>query len=85
MIHSAWKVCYVWLFRKGTPMERPEGRYAWTVTVGSKGQIVLPKEAREVFDIQPGDTLIILGNREQGMAIPPKNQFSDFFGRIFGK
>ena len=57
-------------------MERP---------VGSKGQIVLPKEAREVFDIQPGDTLIILGNREQGMAIPPKNQFSDFFGRIFGK
>ena len=49
-------------------MERPEGRYAWTVTVGSKGQIVLPKEAREVFDIQPGDTLIILGNREQGMA-----------------
>jgi looped-hinge helix DNA binding domain, AbrB family len=66
-------------------MERPEGRYAWTVTVGSKGQIVLPKEAREVFDIQPGDTLIILGNREQGMAIPPKNQFSDFFGRIFGK
>lgn len=66
-------------------MERPEGRYAWTVTVGSKGQIVLPKEAREVFDIQPGDTLIILGNREQGMAIPPKNQFSDFFGRILGK
>lgn len=66
-------------------MERPEGRYAWTVTVGSKGQIVLPKEAREVFDIQPGDTLIILGNREQDMAIPPKNQFSDFFGRIFGK
>lgn len=66
-------------------MERPEGRYAWTVTVGSKGQIVLPKEARVVFDIQPGDTLIILGNREQGMAIPPKNQFSDFFGRIFGK
>ena len=66
-------------------MERPEGRYAWTVTVGSKGQIVLPKEAREVFDIQPGNTLIILGNREQGMAIPPKNQFSDFFGRIFGK
>ena len=66
-------------------MERPEGRYAWTVTVGSKGQIVLPKEAREVFNIQPGDTLIILGNREQGMAIPPKNQFSDFFGRIFGK
>ncbi len=66
-------------------MARPEGKYAWTVTVGTKGQIVLPKEAREVFGIEPGDTLIILGDEKQGMAIPPKNQFSDFFGRIFGK
>ena len=31
-------------------MERPEGKYAWTVTVGTKGQIVIPKEARDVFD-----------------------------------
>ena len=38
-------------------MARPEGKYAWTVTVGTKGQIVLPKEARDVFDIKPGDTL----------------------------
>lgn len=73
-------------FRKGWfRLEKPEGKYAWTVTVGTKGQIVLPKEAREVFDIKPGDTLIILGDRDQGMAIPPKNQFSDFFGRIFGR
>ena len=40
-------------------MARPEGKYAWTVTVGTKGQIVLPKEARDVFDIKPGDTLRI--------------------------
>lgn len=66
-------------------MAKPEGKYAWTVTVGTKGQIVLPKEAREVFGINPGDTLIILGDINQGMAIPPKNQFSDFFGKIFGK
>ena len=63
-------------------MARPEGKYAWTVTVGTKGQIVLPKEARDVFDIKPGDTLIILGDKDQGMAIPPKNQFSDFYGCI---
>ena len=44
-------------------MARPEGKYAWTVTVGTK----------------------ILGDKDQGMAIPPKNQFSDFFGKIFGK
>lgn len=66
-------------------MARPEGKYAWTVTVGTKGQIVLPKEARDVFDIKPGDTLIILGDKDQGMAIPPKNKFSDFFVKIFGK
>jgi AbrB family looped-hinge helix DNA binding protein len=66
-------------------MGKPEEKYAWTVTVGTKGQIVLPKEARDVFDIHPGDTLIILGDKEQGMAIPPKSQFSSFFGRVFGK
>lgn len=66
-------------------MKKVDGKYAWTVTVGTKGQIVLPKEAREIFDINPGDTLIILGDREQGMAIPPKNQFSDFVARVFGK
>ena len=66
-------------------MASPENKYAWTVTVGTKGQIVLPKEARELFGIKPGDTLIILGDKDQGMAIPPKNQFSDFFGKIFGK
>ncbi|MBQ1777138.1 MAG: AbrB/MazE/SpoVT family DNA-binding domain-containing protein, partial [Acidaminococcaceae bacterium] len=53
-------------------MEKPEGKYAWTVTVGSKGQIVIPKEARVVFDIHPGDHLLILADAKQGMAIPPK-------------
>lgn len=66
-------------------MDRPEGKNAWTVTVGTKGQIVLPKEAREMFDINPGDTLIILGDKTKGMAIPPKSQFSEFFGKVFDK
>ena len=66
-----------------TETAKPEGKYAWTVTVGTKGQIVLPKEAREVFDINPGDSLIILADRTKGMAIPPKAQFSDFIGKIF--
>ncbi|MBR1707293.1 MAG: AbrB/MazE/SpoVT family DNA-binding domain-containing protein [Clostridia bacterium] len=65
-------------------MEHPDGKYAWTVTVGTKGQIVIPKEAREVFGISPGDTLILLGDREQGIAIPPKETFADWFNRIFG-
>ena len=39
-------------------MSAPEGKYAWTATVGEKGQIVIPKQAREIFDIKPGDTLL---------------------------
>ena len=50
-------------------MERAEGKYAWTVTVGTKGQIVIPKEAREIFDIQPGDHLILLGDENSGLAL----------------
>ena len=65
-------------------MKDAEGRYAWTATVGAKGQIVIPKEAREVFDIHPGDTLIILGDEKQGMAIPLKSTFSAWFARVFG-
>ena len=66
-------------------MNGPEGKYAWTVTVGAKGQIVIPKEAREIFGIAPGDTLILLGDAKHGIAIPPKSLFTDsLFARIFG-
>lgn len=65
-------------------MKNNEGKYAWTATVGAKGQIVIPKEAREVFGIHPGDTLLILGDPEQGMAIPPKSALRTLFGHIFG-
>ena len=40
-----------------------------TVKVGEKGQIVIPKEARQIFDIKAGDTLFVLGDEEQGLAI----------------
>ena len=40
-----------------------------TVKVGEKGQIVIPKEARQIFDIKSGDTLLVLGDEEQGIAI----------------
>ena len=65
-------------------MERPEGKYVWTVTVGTKGQIVIPKEAREVFGMQPGYHLLILADVNQGMAIPPKESFDEYFKKIFG-
>ncbi len=64
-------------------MKKPKGKYAWTVTVGEKGQIVIPKQARDIFEINPGDTLIILGDEERGLAIPPKSAFSQFAAAVF--
>jgi AbrB family looped-hinge helix DNA binding protein len=64
-------------------MKHPKGKYAWTVKVGEKGQFVIPKEAREIFDIKPGDTLIVLGDVKKGIAIPPKDTFSKFLSIIF--
>lgn len=51
-------------------MSLPKGKHIFgTVKVGERGQIVIPKEARELFNIKPGDTLLVLGDEEQGIAI----------------
>lgn len=47
-------------------MNAPKGKYAWTATVGEKGQIVIPKQARDIFGIKPGDTLLLLGDEREG-------------------
>ena len=64
-------------------MTTPKGKYAWTATVGEKGQIVIPKQARDVFGIKPGDTLLLLGDEERGIAIPNKGAFMGLFARAF--
>lgn len=64
-------------------MKKTKGKYAWTVTVGEKGQIVIPKQAREIFDIKSGDTLVILGDENKGLAIPPKGIFAQFASAMF--
>lgn len=63
----------------------PKGRCAWTVKVGERGQIVIPKQARQIFDIKPGDTLIVLGDENRGIAIPLKEQFGELMATIFDK
>ena len=54
-----------------------------TAKVGDRGQIVIPKEAREFFGIEPGDTLLILGNTETGLIVTKPETLDDLATRVF--
>lgn len=55
--------------KTGFPLP-PKGKHIFgTVTVGDKGQIVIPKKAREIFSISPGDRILVLGDESQGIAL----------------
>ena len=60
-----------------------KGKYVGISKVGEKGQIVIPKEAREMFDIKPGDSLIILCDKDQGMAIVKSDIIESIGDEIF--
>lgn len=61
----------------------PEGKHLFgTVKVGEKGQIVIPKEARDIFDIKPGDSLVVLGDEKQGLAMMKSEAFSKIISKI---
>lgn len=64
-------------------MELPKGKYAWMVKLGEKGQFVIPKEARDKFDFQPGQTILVLADEERGLAIPTKAMAENMFAHIF--
>lgn len=53
-----------------------KGKYLFGICkVGEKGQIVIPKEAREVFNIKPGDSVVMLGDVKQGIALVKSDVF----------
>ena len=56
-----------------------------TAKVGDRGQIVIPKEARQIFGVQPGDTLLILGDEETGIIVTKPDVLRDAANGIFGK
>lgn len=67
-------------------MEIPKGHYIFgTVKVGERGQIIIPKDAREVFGIQAGDTLIVLGDEKWGIAVSKADVLQKHAGEIFEK
>ncbi len=71
--------------QEGAYMETLEGKYAWMVKIGEKGQFVIPKEARDLFDLQPGQTILVLGDAQRGLAILPKEKQGEFIARIFAE
>lgn len=54
----------------------PAGKHLWgAVTLGARGQIVIPKAARETFDLKEGDRLIVLGDEGEGIALVKAEDF----------
>ena len=60
----------------------PEGKFLATVKIGSKGQIVIPKEAREMFGLNAGDSLILMADKGQGIALQPFTYVQNLWNAI---
>lgn len=65
-------------------MKNSQGQFIFSVTVGEKGQIVIPKQLRDAFGIVPGDSLLVFADLKKGIAIPPKDAFKDISNSVFG-
>ena len=60
-------------------------KYVGICKVGKKGQIVIPKEARNMFNIKPGDSIIVLCDKAQGIALVKSDVIEDLSSKIFPK
>ena len=57
-------------------------KYVGIARVGEKGQIVIPKEARDMFDIKPGDSIVVLCDKKKGIALLKSEAFEDTIDKI---
>ena len=64
-------------------METMQDKFMTTVRIGPKGQIVIPKEVRAMFGLAPGDSLILLADRERGIALQSSSYYDSFVRAVF--
>ncbi len=65
-------------------MKGPDGRYMFGASkVGERGQVVIPKEARDLFNIKPGDMMLMLGDPATGIAMIKIDVFQDMASSLF--
>ena len=64
-------------------MNKDERYYMSSVKIGPKGQIVIPKEAREMFGIRPGDTLVLMADKKKGIALQTADKLNPLLRKIF--
>lgn len=58
-------------------MGKKADKYMGTVKVGAKGQIVIPADVREIFGIEPGDSLLLMADKKRGIAVTKSNKLLD--------
>lgn len=64
-------------------MSRDERYFMSSVKIGPKGQIVIPKEARDMFSLQPGDTLVLLADKKRGIALQTADKLNPLLRMAF--
>ena len=64
-------------------MSRDERYFMSSVKIGPKGQIVIPKEARDMFGLQPGDTLVLLADKKRGIALQTPEKLHPMLRQVF--
>ncbi len=70
-------------YTKGEIMDR--NKYIGICKVGEKGQIVIPKEIRKMFDINPGDCVVVLADKDRGIAVLKSDEIEDLTDRVLNK
>ena len=80
-MHFIVPIIMVRKVRKVRIMKQVTGeRFIVSVKVGPKGQITIPKEAREMFDIKEGETLMFMGDKQRGIVLVKADRFYEFMG-----